>query len=240
MSSKLIYYVYAYLRSKDSATAKAGTPYYIGKGKDNRAYGKHHFNIPSDHSKIIFIECNLSEIGALALERRLIRWYGRKDCGTGILSNKTDGGEGASGRIYVCTPETKAKLSASSIGKKRNPLTDKQKETQRQSQLNRKPKTDAEKLLISEKLSKSHAGIKLGPQSPEHIAKLAAIRKGVTLSDEHKQQISKSLTGKTRTAEQCLNISMSRKGKPSPLKGKPISDEHKRNISIARQKRKIK
>lgn len=25
------YYVYAYVRSKDSKTAKAGTPYYIGK-----------------------------------------------------------------------------------------------------------------------------------------------------------------------------------------------------------------
>jgi hypothetical protein len=33
-----IYYVYAYLRTKDSKTAKAGTPYYIEKGKDKRAY----------------------------------------------------------------------------------------------------------------------------------------------------------------------------------------------------------
>lgn len=101
-----IYYVYAYLRSKDSKTAKAGTPYYIGKGKLGRAY-KQHYNpekrtgpsTPFDKSKIIFLETNLTNIGACALERRYIRWYGRKDLGTGILHNRTDGGEGGHGAL---------------------------------------------------------------------------------------------------------------------------------------------
>lgn len=93
----LHYYVYAYLRATDSKTAPQGTPYYIGKGCGKRAWGKHHFKIPNNLKNIVIIEGNLSEIGALALERRLIRWYGRKDLGTGILRNMTDGGEGTTG-----------------------------------------------------------------------------------------------------------------------------------------------
>ena len=34
------YYVYAYLRQRDSKKASAGTPYYIGKGQGNRIHEK--------------------------------------------------------------------------------------------------------------------------------------------------------------------------------------------------------
>ena len=91
----MIYYIYAYLRNKDSTSGKIGTPYYIGKGKDDRAFDNHgSVSVPKDKSKIVFLEKNLTNIGALALERRMIKWYGRKDLGTGILQNKTDGGDG--------------------------------------------------------------------------------------------------------------------------------------------------
>lgn len=90
------YYVYAYLRNTDSDTAKAGTPYYIGKGIRARAWNFHdtRIPIPKDNSNIVILEHNLTELGAFAIERRMIRWYGKIIDGSGILRNRVDGGCG--------------------------------------------------------------------------------------------------------------------------------------------------
>jgi hypothetical protein len=90
-----IYYVYAYLRED-------GTPYYIGKGKNRRAWNHHkteQFKTPTDVTRITIIKELLTESDAFVLERELILRYGRKDLGTEILQNRTNGGEGPSGVI---------------------------------------------------------------------------------------------------------------------------------------------
>jgi len=105
------FYTYAYLRSKDSETAKAGTPYYIGKGKLGRAYKNKRNGIkpPKDPSRILILKENLSEKESFKHEIYMIAVLGRKDLGTGILHNRTNGGEGITG--HRKSAESKLKLT---------------------------------------------------------------------------------------------------------------------------------
>lgn len=105
-----VFYTYAYLREDK-------TPYYIGKGKNDRAFRRNKNNIrpPKDRSRVIFLKQNLSEEEALKHEIYMIFVFGRKDLGTGILRNRTNGGEGTSG--FVHSEESKKKQSESMKGK---------------------------------------------------------------------------------------------------------------------------
>ncbi len=106
------YYTYAYLRED-------GTPYYIGKGKANRINNTlHNIHLPQKEERRIFLKKNLTDEEARKHEIYMIAVLGRKDLGTGILRNMTDGGEGCAGRVL--SEETKKKLSDSHKGRKKS------------------------------------------------------------------------------------------------------------------------
>jgi hypothetical protein len=110
------YYTYAYLRED-------GTPYYIGKGKNYRVYnnGGKPCCRPPTKDRIIILKSNLTEEDAHKHEIYMINVFGRKDIGTGILRNKTNGGEGKSG--WVPSQETKIKLKEANLGRKHSKKT---------------------------------------------------------------------------------------------------------------------
>ena len=97
------FYVYYYLRPD-------GSPYYVGKGSGNRVSvsSRRGCQKPSDEY-ITIVKDDLTEEESFGLEMTLIKFWGRKDNGTGILRNLTDGGEGCSGMVH--SEETRRVIS---------------------------------------------------------------------------------------------------------------------------------
>jgi hypothetical protein len=152
------YYTYAYLRED-------GTPYYIGKGKGRRVYRKdRRIKPPIDKSRIIFLKQNLTEEEAFKHEIYMISVFGRKDLETGILQNRTNGGEGTSGSPRFISEEHKEKLRNISKGRIVGEETRK-------------------------KLSEIHKNRKFSEESRK---KMSDSKVGSKLSEEHKNNISKS------------------------------------------------
>lgn len=154
-----------------------GTPYYYGKGKGNRAYVKHKCMIPKDRSLIEIVKDNISSETAFMLEIMWIAFWGRKDNGTGILQNKTDGGEGTSNM----SEESKKKMSEAKIGKRppscdlrksykgeNNPFFGKHHSDETKAKLREDNIGKTMDQATKDKISVTTKGRK---QSPEHIAK---------------------------------------------------------------------
>ena len=191
----MIYYTYAFLREDR-------TPYYIGKGKGNRAYRRRDKGIkpPKDKSKILILKQNLTEEESFRHEVYMIAVFGRKDLGTGILHNRTNGGDGVSGAVV--SDETRRKMSEALKGKPRS------KEIRRKISEAHKGKTHSEKSRRN--MSESQKGKTF---SEETKRKLSEAKKGKTHSEETKAKMSEAHKGKTNSEESKRKLSEANKGR---------------------------
>ena len=106
------YYTYAYLRED-------GSPYYVGKGHGRRINSTHSkfIKLPPKERRI-YLKQNLTEDEAFRHEIYMIHVLGRRDLGTGMLQNRTPGGD----KPPICTSvseETRKKISESHKGMKK-------------------------------------------------------------------------------------------------------------------------
>jgi hypothetical protein len=189
------YYVYLFLRPRNSKYAPRYTPYYVGKGRGKRAFAfKRTIPRPSDPNLIVFVREQMTEEEAFALEKYCIALYGRIDNGTGILRNLTNGGEGSSG--FRHSPETRARLSEMRKGMKLS-----EEQCRRIAAMHRGRKKSEE---TRRRISESQKGKVI----PEHVRKkISEAKKGKKLSPEHCCRIAEA--GKNRKASSETKVKLS-------------------------------
>lgn len=186
---------YVYLHRK----ATSGEVFYVGKGCGNRAWfhsnrSQHWRNVAKKHGVIVSIfESGLREWAAHEIECEQIALYGRMDCGYGKLVNKSDGGEGISGR--VTTADMREKFRKIWLGKKRPPE------------------------LIAKMVAASIAktkGCKKGPMPEETKRKLSLVKTGTKASPETRAKMSAALKGRKcpKSPEHRAKISAAQIGRP--------------------------
>jgi hypothetical protein len=142
-------------------------PFYIGIGvSEKRAYSKNSRNRfwrsivrKTDYKVDILIE-DLSWEEACEKEKEFISLYGRRNLGTGVLCNLTDGGEGRTGCKH--TEEAKKQMSIYRTGRKLKPHTDEAKYKMSLAGKGRKQSEEAiknNKEANRERLSKKIVGV---------------------------------------------------------------------------------
>lgn len=205
-----LFYSYLWLRED-------GTPYYAGKGTGRRAFISFTHGVhcpPQPKNILVFVHSSESE--AFESEKEFIKWFGRKDLGTGCLRNLTDGGEGASGckkSLLTCQ-----KLSNALKGR---------------------AVSDTHRRHLSDALKgkKNSLGCR---HSAEEIRKNAERRRGQKRSAESKQKMQEA--AKRRWAAQPMSeetkskLRVASTGRDGPNRGKKASEETKQKMSAAHKR----
>ena len=227
LSASVVFYCYVYLDPRHPGDYKyvlpSGKivkfkfrPFYVGKGKGNRAYahlgcalrGYRTNKIKAIRKAglepLVLVTTKLfTEAIALAGEIDLISGIGRLDIGTGPLTNLTDGGEGLAGVIK--SDESLKKQVASRKGYKHS------QETKDKIAIKATGRTRSQE--SKDKQSESTKGV---PKSIDHILAVGRSLKGRVFSEQHRQRISEGNKGKTVSAATRRKTSNSLKGVPKP------------------------
>lgn len=214
------YYVYILIDPRN------GEPFYVGKGKDDRAhthskryekYNKLKDGIIKKISEeglevvVLIKDQNLEEKDALILEQQPIKEIGRRDLGLGPLANMTDGGDGCLG--YKMDAEKRKEWRQNRI-----------------------------ESGVYEKIAKALKGSRKSDETKHQMSIAATGRK---VSDQTRKKMS-ILAQKPKSETHRINISNAKMGsknpmygKVSPMKGKTRSDETKEKIRQARKNQVI-
>ncbi len=185
-----MFYTYRHIR------LDTGTPFYVGKGSNNRAFEKRGRNkywkniVKSKGYRVEIIQDNMNEEDAFAFEEKLIKLY--KSLGY-CEANLTDGGEGLKG----FTPWNKGTTVSESMKK----------------QISNKLKGIIPSIETRNKISKANKGKIRTPEVVEKLRKIGKERgspmQGRKCSDSHKNKISNKIKGLKRSEETKDKIALS-------------------------------
>lgn len=239
------FYVYTYSYPDE-------TPFYVGKGTGSRKRihlrdakaGRNNKKwavrvvaklLRNGQEPIItVVKDGLTSQEALQLEVEFIRQYGRKDIGTGILVNCTDGGDGA---INV-SDETKKKQTAKFIewSKTKRVVDDEYRRKISETQRGRKlPEEQKEK--IRQYYRTHNSPFKGKKHSDETRAKMSISQKRNVVRSPHSEFTKQKLSakrqgelnpffGRKHSSETLEKIASWGRGRPGPWTGKKFSEEH--------------
>lgn len=193
------FYTYEYLRSD-------WTPYYVGKGKGNRAFSRHRFTSAPKNPARIRIQYWADEAEAFEMEKWYIRFWGRKDNGTGILRNLTDGGEGLTGLIL--SEEHRRKIGEAQRGRKHSEETRrKRSEALRGRVFSEETLLKMREAQLGKKFSEERRRKNVRTWSEESRRKLSAANRGRKISEEHIRKTAEGNRGQKRSEEQRSRMS---------------------------------
>ena len=214
-------YVYCYLSVK-------GVPYYVGISRgERRALRKHCFvKVPPIRSRIVVLRSGLTIEQSLDWERFYIKHYGRRDIGTGILLNRTDGGETFEG---VAEETAEARQKRCNAAGRTKTIVDAQKYGQ--CPLVWHVVGDKERRRVRRRIKLGHTGASAWKFGTDY------------------KKVSQALTGKkasAETREKLRQAHLGRKQSPeliekriAPLRGRKLSAERVAKSCISRLVNKI-